>query len=136
RKAASSLSRACVPALPTVEVVHECDPGACSDGRNRTAIDGDHGARDKRCGWRQQESCYPGELLRLTVPTQRNVRRLAGAHLIGIAAEGIQFADSVSRDPDGQQTVDPEPERAKLAGQGLRHAGKPWKQAVGDGELR
>src|SRR2546421_6975038 len=109
---------------PNLVSCRACIEFATSNGADRPSIDRNHRASDVRGSRGDQERRDSPELRRLTVPAQRNVFRLAGTYLIGIAAESIDLTHPFGRNPDRQDAVHPGSGKAKFLCEHLDYAGE------------
>ena len=106
---------------------------ARSQGASHPAVDGEHGAGDVARGGGEQEDGGTGELQRLAVAAQRDVRLvLARRASSGRPAGGVELgAAAVGVDPPGQDRVDPDVARPELVGEGLGRSSPARAQPVG-----
>ncbi len=101
-----------------------------------TSVHRDDCPSDVGGGRRQQENGDSAELFRFPVSAERDVLRLPGTNLLGIASECVDLADSISGDTDRHQSIDAYASGAILVRQRLYDARESGEEAIGDGEIR
>ena len=112
-------------------------PPVCrgSDGAEHAAVDGERGAGDVAGRGGEQEDRGAGELLRVAVAAQGDVRLGLPADLGRVAAAGrVELADAVGVDPPGEHGVDADRTGAELVRQRLGDHRQAGTQPVGDGQ--